>query len=128
MLQGKFLGAGTNFTARTGIRTSGCRVESAADVAWCSGILGEQAVPRPIKSAVGKGWRGEVGGREGRSRGLQRGKLESPVLPDSADGGRVEIRLAGMPSTRIKSEEAVNEGSKLWNVVWPAMELLMAEA
>ncbi len=111
MLQGKLLGAGTNFTTGTGIRTSGWRIESAADVAWCSGILGEQAVSRPVKSAVGKGWRGEVGGREGRTRGLKRGKLENPVLPDSADGGGVEKRLAGTPSTRVKSKEAVDEGS-----------------
>ncbi len=59
---------------------------------------------------------------------MKRGELKSPVLPDGADSGGVEVGLAGAPAAGVEGEEAVNEGGKLRNVVGAAVKLLMAEA
>ncbi len=95
VLQGKFPWSGPDFAARTGVGAARRRVETAADIAGCAGILGEEAVAGSVKAAVG-GARAGGGSWEGRGIfwRLKRWKLECPILPDGADGGGVEEALA----------------------------------
>ncbi len=53
--------------------------------------------------------------------------MKNPVLPDGTYGGGIQIVLTGTPAACIQGEETVYEGAELWNIVWSAVELLMAE-
>ncbi len=59
MLEGKFFGAGTYLTTEAGGGTTCGGIELVADVAWSTEVLGEKAIARAVKVALGK-----VGGLE----------------------------------------------------------------
>jgi hypothetical protein len=55
-------------------------------------------------------------------------ELESPVLPECADGGRVEETLTRAPATSVEGEQSIDEGAELRDIIRTAMELLVAKA
>jgi hypothetical protein len=92
VMKGEFLGAGADLAGGAGVGTSCGGIEAAADVTRGTRILRDKASTRAVETAARK--LGGVGERVGgAANGGNGGKLKDPVLPDSSDGGGIQVIL-----------------------------------
>ncbi len=92
VMEGEFLGAGADLAAGACVGTPCGGIEAAADVARSTRILRDKSVTRAVETAAGRrrGGRERVGDAADGGNG---GKLKNPVLPDSSDGGGIQVIL-----------------------------------